>query len=50
MLLVCIPQLAFSLTSFSRSTRAVVCLALFPAAMIAVGLVFGWYEGYWLAR
>ena len=50
MLLVCIPQVAFSLTSFSRSTRVIVCLALFPAGMIAVGLVLGWYEGYWMTR
>jgi hypothetical protein len=50
LLLVSIPQLAFSLTSFGRSTRVVLCLALFPAAMIAVGLLLGWYEGYWVMR
>lgn len=46
--LVCAPQLAASLqTRLNRATRVIVCLALFPAGMIAVGSLLGWYEGYW---
>jgi hypothetical protein len=50
MLLVCVPQLAFSLTSMSRRIRVCICLALFPIGMLVVGLALGWYEGYWMPR
>jgi hypothetical protein len=48
MVLVCAPQLALSVwPKWNVTARAVVCLALFPAAMVSVGLLLGWYEGYW---
>jgi hypothetical protein len=46
--LVCAPQLLVS--SWSRLNapiRLAACLTLFPVAMISVGLVLGWYDGYW---
>jgi hypothetical protein len=48
MAVVCLPQLAVSLRGpWSRMTRLLACLALFPATMFAVGLLLGWVEGYW---
>jgi len=48
MTLVGAPQLAMSMWSrWSRAARVVVCLLLFPSAMLAVGLVAGAYDGYW---
>jgi hypothetical protein len=45
------PQLAVSMwTRWSRTTRAVACLILFPAAMALVGATAGWWEGYWTGR
>lgn len=47
--LVCAPQLLASLwPKWTKTARLVVCLALFPAALVSVGLLLGWYEGYWL--
>ena len=47
--LVCVPQLIGALwSSWSTPARVVLCLGLFPATMIAVGLALGWYQGYWL--
>jgi hypothetical protein len=48
MTLVSAPQLAVSMwPGWSRAARIVVCLVLFPAAMLVVGLVAGSYDGYW---
>lgn len=45
---VSVPQFALSVgTRWSRTTRMMLCLLLFPAAMIAVGVLLGAYEGYW---
>jgi hypothetical protein len=45
---VTIPQFALSFWSRSpRTTRIVLCLLLFPAAMLAVGVVAGIHDGYW---
>jgi hypothetical protein len=42
------PQFAVSFWARgSRTTRALLCLVLFPAAMIAAGLLAGAYDGYW---
>jgi hypothetical protein len=42
------PQLAASMwPPWGRKTRVLVCLLLFPAMMIAVGVILGSYEGYW---
>jgi hypothetical protein len=42
------PQLGASVwSSWSRTARLVVCLLLFPAMMVAVGALFGSYDGYW---
>lgn len=42
------PQVACSLTTgWSRHRRTLACLVLFPAGMIALGLILGWYDGYW---
>ena len=46
--LVCVPQLLASLVRpWGRGVRVLVCLALFPLTMMAVGLTLGWAEGYW---
>jgi hypothetical protein len=48
MTLVSAPQFAVSMwTRWSSAARIVVCLLLFPAAMLAVGLAAGAYDGYW---
>jgi hypothetical protein len=48
MTLVTAPQLAVSLWSrWSTTARIVVCLLLFPTAMLAVGLAAGAYDRYW---
>jgi hypothetical protein len=48
MTLVSAPQFAVSMwTQWSRAARIVVCLLLFPAAMLVVGLAAGAYDGYW---
>jgi hypothetical protein len=45
---VAVPQFAVSMWSrWSSATRIAVCLLLIPAAMIAVGLAAGSYDGYW---
>jgi hypothetical protein len=47
-ILVCLPQLACSLRmTWSVTVRVIACVALFPASMIVVGLMLGWYDGYW---
>lgn len=46
--LVSLPQWAASVwLPWSRSVRTIVCLAIFPLAMIVVGVGFGWWDGYW---
>ena len=46
--LVCAPQLLASLwPKWNTVPRTVACLTLFPVAMVSVGLILGWYEGYW---
>lgn len=48
MALVCAPQLLASwLPRWGRTVRVLVCLALFPLTMVAVGLLLGWFDGYW---
>jgi len=48
MTLVTAPQLAVSLWGrWSTTARIIVCLLLFPAAMLAVGLAAGAYDRYW---
>ena len=48
MAMVTAPQLAASLWLPWRSgARTVACLLVFPAAMLAVGLAVGVYDGYW---
>ena len=45
---VSLPQLAASLwLSTSLRTRIAVCLLLFPAGMVVVGVAAGVYDGYW---
>jgi hypothetical protein len=47
--LVCTPQLlAAAWSTWRTAARTALCLALFPVAMLVVGLVLGWYDGYWL--
>jgi hypothetical protein len=45
---VSLPQLAVAWWS-ARGTlvRIVVCVLLVPAAMFAIGVPLGWYDGYW---
>ena len=46
--LVCAPQLlASSWPRWNAPIRLAACLTLFPVAMISVGFVLGWYDGYW---
>jgi hypothetical protein len=48
MTLVSAPQLAVSAWSrWGTTPRIIVCLLLFPAAMLALGLAAGAYDGYW---
>lgn len=48
MTLVSAPQFAVSMRSrWSLPARIVLCLLLFPAAMLAVGLAAGAYDRYW---
>ena len=48
MALVCTPQLLASLLlHWGRLARVLVCIALFPLSMVAVGLVLGWFDGYY---
>jgi hypothetical protein len=45
---VSVPQFALSAwTRWSRTTRMMLCLLLFPAMMGAVGVLLGAYEAYW---
>jgi hypothetical protein len=42
------PQFAVSVWSgWGRAARIAACLLLIPAAMLAVGVIAGFYEGYW---
>lgn len=42
------PQLAVSVWGPGPGpARTVLCLALFPTGMVAIGLLFGAYDGYW---
>ena len=48
MAVVSLPQLAASFwLSRGTRTRIVVCLLLFPAGMVAAGVVAGSWDGYW---
>ena len=48
MMAVTAPQLAASLwLSWSPLVRTMICLLLFPAAMLAVGGALGVYDSYW---
>jgi hypothetical protein len=48
MFVVCLPQMAVSLRApWGRTARTLMCLALFPVMMVAVGLLLGWRDGYW---
>jgi len=45
---VCLPQLLCSLRApWSLGTRLVLCLALFPVAMVVLGVGLGWMDDYW---
>jgi hypothetical protein len=45
---VTVPQLVASVwLSWNPIARTVICLLIFPAAMLAVGGVLGIYDGYW---
>ncbi|MQA28852.1 MAG: hypothetical protein GEU82_03290 [Luteitalea sp.] len=48
MIAVSVPQAAVSAwTRWSRATRVLMCLLLFPASMVIAGLLLGAYDGYW---
>ena len=48
MALVCTPQLLASwLLHWGRLARVLACIALFPLSMVAVGLVLGWFDGFY---
>src|SRR5437588_537834 len=46
-ILICIPQLAISLTRWSWPARALLATAMFPAAGLGIALMFGWIDSYW---
>jgi hypothetical protein len=48
MIAVCVPQAAMSAwMRWSRRTRLLICLLLFPVSMIVAGLLLGTYDRYW---
>ncbi len=48
MVAVTAPQLAASVwLPFDKVTRIVLCLLMFPAGMLAVSGLLGFYDGYW---
>lgn len=47
MALICLPQLAVSLTRWSWPVRALAAVAMFPLAGSATALIFGWADSYW---
>ena len=48
MALVSTPQLLASLLlHWGRPARVLACIALFPLSMVAVGLVLGWFDGFY---
>lgn len=46
-ILMCIPQLAVSLTRWSFAVRLTAAIALFPLAGSGIALMFGWIDSYW---